>query len=378
MVKTWSYQKEYKDLKKKIFISLDKVFKSNKLFFGTELNKFEKKFLKINKSKYGIGVKSGTEALVIALKTLKISNNDEVITVSNTAIPTIAAIQNVGGKVKFVEVNDEYLMDINSLKKAITKKTKLIIPVHLYGQSCDMTEICKIAKKNKIKIIEDCSQAQGAKHKNINVGNFGDIGCFSFYPTKNLGAYGDGGFLTTMKNKYYEKMRRIRFYGIEELKPKNIYNKKYYSFESGINSRLDEVQSSILNIKILNFKKYINKKRKIANIYEKNLKNTGLILPKTNKFNFHTYHLYVVRHKKRDQILNILKKKGIQININYPFPNHKMPASKQNIKLKKTEEFAKTIFSLPTYPNLELKDQYKIIYALKNILKLMPHYKQYN
>ena len=264
MIKPWSYAKEYKTLSKKILKSLDKVFKSNKLFFGKELLKFEKIFLKTNESKYGIGVKSGTEALIIALKTLGISRNDEVITVSNTAIPTIAAIKSVGAKVIFVDVDEYYLMDVKALKKKITNKTKAIIAVHLYGQSCDMSKICTLAKKKKIKIIEDCAQAHGAKHKNIFVGNFGDVGCFSFYPTKNLGAYGDGGFLTTKNLTNYQKMRRIRFYGIEELKPKNKFNKKYYSFEEGINSRLDEVQSSILNLKMIYFKKNLLKKNKIS------------------------------------------------------------------------------------------------------------------
>ena len=261
MIKPWSYEVEYKLLSKKILNSIDRVFKSNQLFFGKELNKFEKTFIKKNKSKFGVGVKSGTEALIIALKALNISNNDEVITVSNTAIPTIAAIKSVGAKVKFVDVDEYYLMNTDDLKKTITKKTKAIIAVHLYGQSCDMSKICLLAKKNKIKVIEDCAQAHGAKHKNIFVGNFGDIGCFSFYPTKNLGAYGDGGFLTTKNLLLYEKMRRIRFYGIEQLKPKNKFNKKYYSFENGINSRLDEIQSSILNLKIAYFHKNLSKKK---------------------------------------------------------------------------------------------------------------------
>ena len=238
MIKPWSYEKEYRFLRKKILRSLDNVFKSNKLFFGNELEAFEKEFIKINKSKYGLGVKSGTEALIIALKALNISNNDEVITVSNTAIPTISAIKAVGAEVKFVDVNEYYLMSTDDLEKKITKNTKIIIVVHLYGQSCDMSKICKIAKKYNIKVIEDCAQAHGATYKDKFVGNFGDIGCFSFYPTKNLGAYGDGGFITTNNFNLYKKIRRIRYYGIEQLNPKNKFNNKYYSFEDGINSRL--------------------------------------------------------------------------------------------------------------------------------------------
>ncbi|MDC1279814.1 DegT/DnrJ/EryC1/StrS family aminotransferase, partial [Pelagibacteraceae bacterium] len=358
MINPWSYEKEYKFLSKKILKSLDRVFKSNQLFFGKELGKFEKNFIKTNKSKYGAGVKSGTEALIIALKALNIKNNDEVITVSNTAIPTIAAIKNIGAKVKFVDVNEYYLMDIDDLKKKITKKTKAIIAVHLYGQSCDMSKICLLAKKNKIKVIEDCAQAHGAKHKGIFVGNFGDIGCFSFYPTKNLGAYGDGGFLTTKNLLLYQKIRRIRFYGIEQLKPKNKFNKKYYSFEDGINSRLDEIQSSILNLKMIYFQRNLIKKDKLAKIYNNNLDIKELILPKINMQNNHTYHQYVVRHKKRDKILKLLKKKNINLNIIYPYPTHFMPPFKQKIVLKKTEKFSKEIFSLPIYPELKKSDQF--------------------
>jgi len=368
MIKPWSYEEEYKLLNKKILNSINRVFKSNQLFFGNELNKFEKTFIKANKSKFGIGVKSGTEALIIALKALNISNNDEVITVSNTAIPTIAAIKSVGAKVKFVDVDEYYLMSTDDLKKKITKKTKVIIAVHLYGQSCDMSKICLLAKKHKIKVIEDCAQAHGAKHKNLFVGNFGDIGCFSFYPTKNLGAYGDGGFLTTKNLLLYEKMRRIRFYGIEQLKPKNKFNKKYYSFEDGINSRLDEIQSAILNLKMTYFQKNLSKKKRLAEIYNNNLNIKNLILPKVNKLNIHTYHQYVVRHKKRDQILKILKQENIHLNIIYPYPTHIMPPFKQKIILKKTVEYSKEIFSLPIYPELKKKDQLKIIKRLKEIL----------
>ena len=231
-----------------------------------------------------------------------------------------------------------------------------------------MSKITSLAKKKKIKVIEDCAQAHGAKHKNIFVGNFGDVGCFSFYPTKNLGAYGDGGFLTTKNLALYEKMRRIRFYGIEQLKPKNKFNKKYYSFENGINSRLDEIQSSILNLKIRYFNKNLIKKKKIAKFYDNNLGVTKLSLPKVSPQNEHTYHQYVVRHKKRAQILKILKKNNIYLNIIYPYPTHIMPSFKQDVALPKTEEYSKEIFSLPIYPELKKNDQLRIINKLKMIL----------
>ncbi len=171
MIKTWSYVEEYKSFRKKILISIDKTLKSGELFFGKQLKQFEKNFLKQNKFKYGIAVGSGTDALIIALKTLGIGNNneDEVITVSNTAIPTVSAIKSVGAKAVFVDIGNDYLMNVNKIQKYINKNTKPIIPVHLYGQACDMKKICKIAKKNNLKVIEDCAQAQGAKGEGVNV-----------------------------------------------------------------------------------------------------------------------------------------------------------------------------------------------------------------
>ena len=227
MIKAWSYIEEYKGLRKKILKSIDRTLKSGQIFFGKEVQKFEKRFIKENNLKYGVAVGSGTDALYIALLGLGIKQDDEIITVSNTAIPTISAIRSCGAKVRFVDIDYDYLINTNKIEKCISKNTKAIIPVHLYGQACDMEKICKIAKKYKLKIIEDCAQAQGAKFKNKYVGSFGDAGCFSFYPTKILGAYGNGGFISTNSKKLFQKARRIRFYGIEQLVKKNKFIKKF-------------------------------------------------------------------------------------------------------------------------------------------------------
>jgi len=237
-----------------------------------------------------------------------------------------------------------------------------------------MEKICKIAKRNNLKVIEDCAQAQGAKFKNKYVGNFGDMGCFSFYPTKILGAYGDGGFISTNSKKLFQRARRIRFYGIEQLVKKNKFVKKYYANEHGINSRLDEIQAAILNIKIQHVKKYINKRKKLAKIYSKELKNTSLKLPIENKNCSHVFHLYTVYHPKRDLIIRKLKEKNIKIKIYYPFPIHKMKAytymnRKKNLKLPVTNKMSKRIFSLPLYPQLKQSDAYKLTKILKKILK---------
>lgn len=372
MIKTWSYKEEYIKNRKTILKAIDKTLFSGNLFFGNQLKKFENSFIKQNKSRYGVAVGSGTDALIIALKALGIGKNfnDEVITVSNTAIPTASAIISAGAKPIFVDIGNDYLINTLKIKKAINKNTKAIIPVHLYGQACKMDEIMKIAKRYKLKIIEDCAQAQGAKFKNKLVGTFGDFGCFSFYPTKILGAYGDGGFISTNSYELMKKMKRIRFYGIELIDKKNNFFNKYYANEHGTNSRISEAQSAILNIKLPKVKSWIKKRRDIAKIYENELRYTSLKLPKSNVNCKHVYHLYVVYHPKRELLLKKLKSKNIFININYPFPIHKMKAYKnfkQNLPI--TERMAKGIFSLPLYPKMKISDVYKIVKQLKKILK---------
>ena len=375
-MKTWSYLEEYKDYRKKILNSIDRTLKSGELFFGKQLDSFEKRFLKINKFKYGIAVGSGTDALIIALKTLNIGNNhnDEVITVSNTAIPTVSAIKSAGAKAVFVDIGNDFLINADKIEKSISKNTKAILVVHLYGQACDMNKISKIAKKNNLKIIEDCAQAQGAKFNNRYVGSFGDLSCFSFYPTKILGGYGDGGFISTNSIKLFQKARRLRFYGIEQIVKKNKFIKKYYANEHGINSRLDEIHATILNIKLAYVKNYINKRKKLAKLYNKELKNTSLKLPIENKNCEHVFHLYTVYHSKRDLIIKKLKQKNIQIKIYYPFPIHKMKGYKKmvkgkNLQLPITEKMSKGIFSLPLYPKLKYSVAYKFTKIIKQILK---------
>lgn len=367
MIKPWDYINEYKKIKSKIIKSIDSSLSSGFLILGPQVDLFEKNFSKFIGSKFGLGVGNCTDAIFIALRALNIGKGDEVITVSNTAVPTVTAIVNTGARPKFVDVNENYLMDYNKIESAINKNTKAIIPVHLYGQTCNMTEILKIKKKYNLKIIEDCAQSTGAMHKKKKSGNFGDIGCFSFYPTKILGAYGDAGFLTTNNIKLYNKMKRIRFMGMENnIRSKNKFNKKYYAIEHGTNSRLDEVQASILNVKLSFIKYYISRRRQIAKIYNDNLKQTDLILPKEMDDNFHVYYQYVLAHDNRDKIIKKLLKKNICLNITYPYPIHIMKPYKRFFKkkyekLSKTESFANQIFSLPTYPSIKDNDVEKII-----------------
>ena len=373
MISFWSYKREYNKINSNILNKLNQVLLKGNIFFGSELKKFEKNFISKYASKYGIAVGSGTDALYISLKALNIKSGDEVITAANTAIPTISAIVNAGAKPKLVDVGEDYLIDPLKIEKQINKKTKAIIPVHLYGQSCDMDKIKKISKKHNLKIIEDCAQAQGAKYKNKFVGNFGDFGCFSFYPTKILGTYGDGGFVVAKNFKDYEKIKRLRFYGIETSNKKNVYYNQYYANENGLNSRLDEIQSSILNLKMRYVNKYISQRKRLANLYSKYLKGTSLILPKSNRFNQHVYHLFTVRHHKRNDIIKMLNKKKIGTRIIYPFPINEMNAYKNfnfnNNELKNTIKYSKEIFSLPLYPEIKDSEIKKICDSLKSILK---------
>ena len=372
MINFWSFEEEYRKYKPVFNKIFNNTLKKGLIFFGPNLNKFENKFTKKYKSKYGVAVKSGTDALTISLMALNLKKGDEVITASNTAIPTISAIVNSGAKPVLVDIKKDYLIDTNKIEKKITKKTKVIIPVHLYGQSCDMDKIMKISKKYNLKIIEDCAQAQGAKYKNKFVGTFGSFGCFSFYPTKVLGGYSDGGFILTNNFRLYSSIKKIRFYGIDTVNTKNKYYNKYYSNIHGLNSRLDEINSKILDYKLDKIDNFISRRRSIAKLYDKELKSTKLILPAKNKDKFDVYHLYTVFHKKRNLIVNKLLKQKIKTRVIYPFPVHKMKGYSVFFKKDKhriSEIASKGIFSLPLYPELSFKKVRIICGALKKIMK---------
>ena len=371
MINFWSYKREFKKYKQTLFRGIKRSLNSGTTFFGKELENFERNFIKKYKAKYGIAVGSGTDALLIALKTLNLKKGDEVITAANTAIPTISAIMNAGGKPKLVDIGEDYLIDTNKIEKEINSRTRAIIPVHLYGQTCNMDKIIKIAKKNKIIIIEDCAQSQGAKYKNKFSGTFGKFGCFSFYPTKILGAYGDGGFILTNDFEAYKQIKRLRFYGIETVE-KTKFKNKYYSNENGLNSRLDEIQSSILNFKLKKTEEFIKKRRALANVYFKNLKDLNLQLPSENSTCRHVYHLFTVYHSKGKKIMKKLLKNKIQTRAIYPYPIQEMKAYKKIIKnknrLKNSVKKSRGIFCLPLYPELKVSE---VLLICKKIRKIM-------
>ena len=374
MIKVWDYVKEYDAMRKEILDAVDQVFKNGVLVFGPKLQEFEEKFSEYNQCKFGIGVGNCTDAITIALRACNIGPGDEVITTSNTAVPTVTAIVNAGASVKFVDINKYSLIDVSKISNAINDKTKAIIPVHLYGQMCDMNTIMDIAKRNNLRVIEDCAQAHGATYFGKKAGSIGDIGCYSFYPTKIFGAYGDGGFITTNKENLFDKMQRIRFLGMERKKMSSgHWNGKYYAVEHGTNSRLDEVHAAILLKKLPHLDQWINRRRQIAERYNRELKDTSLELPEEHSDNKHAYYIYVVAHKNRDQIMKSLTEKNIHLNISYPWPIHIMDAYKHFVCstcncLKKTEDMAKKIFSLPMYPTLTDDEQGEVIKELKKLI----------
>lgn len=366
-VKVWGYLKEYAENKEEILKAVEEVFESGQLILGNKVQLFEKTYAAYCGVNYGIGVDNGTNAITLALHSLGITGGDEVITVANTAIPTVSAIVTAGATPVFVDINPEtYLMDISKIETAITSKTKCILPVHLYGQCVDMDPLMEIAHRYRLCILEDCAQAQGALYKKKKAGCLSDVATTSFYPTKVLGAYGDGGMILTNDEEINRKLRRLRFYGAE---------KTYYALEHGYNSRLDELQAAILLTKLSKIEDYVKRRNEIAQMYDEMLQGTGLVLPKKQAYNRHSYYLYVVRHPLRDTIISKLKEKQIFLNISYPWPIHTMEAYSylgyKEGDLPETELAAKEIFSLPMYPTLANEEIEYVCEQLQVIMKTL-------
>jgi aminotransferase EvaB len=363
-IKVWDYIEEYDVDRQNIIQIVDKVFSSGQLILGENVKYFEEEFAEWCQSKFGIGVANGTDAIFLALKALEIGEGDEVITVANTAVPTVSAIAATGATPVFVDISlSDYLLDMSKLEKMITKNTKAILPVHLYGQMVDMEALTSISKTYNLFIVEDCAQAHGAEFNGKKAGSFGDISAFSFYPTKILGTFGDGGICITKSVSLAKKLKSLRFYGMKD---------NYFSYVPGFNSRLDEVHAAILRYKLKKLEDLIKKRREIAKIYDMELLNTSLKLPFEKENRKHSYYLYVVRHKDRSLLMNKLREKGIRLNISYPWPIHTMPAFSNkcivNSSLTETEIACNNVFSLPMYPSLSEEKQNTVIKTIKNIL----------
>jgi len=364
-INVWGYLKEYAETKEELLKAVTEVFESGTLILGQKGRDFEQAYSDYIGVKYGVGCDNGTNAITLALRALGIGEGDEVITVSNTAIPTVSAIVSAGATPVFVDINPEtYLMDMTKVEVAITPRTKAILPVHLYGQCIDMDPLLNIAQKHQLYVVEDCAQAHGAEYKGRKAGSMGDISTTSFYPTKILGAYGDGGMVNTNDEKLAERLRRLRFYGTE---------KTYYATEHGYNSRLDEIQAAILLTKLPKIEQYITRRREIAALYRKGLADSGLILPKEASYGRHAYYLHVVRHPRRDEIIEKLCEHHIHVNISYPWPIHTMKAYQylgwKEGDLPETEAAAKEIFSLPMYPSLTNEEVEHVVKSVLSVVR---------
>jgi dTDP-4-amino-4,6-dideoxygalactose transaminase len=345
----------YQNHKKEIDAAIMRVLESGRYILGEEVRSFEEEFARYIGVNHGIGVGSGTDAITLSLKACGIGPRDEVITVSHTAVATIAAIELSGANPILVDISaDTYTLDSDHLQEAITSKTKAILPVHLYGHPADMDRIVPIAKDNDLYVIEDCAQSHGALLHGRKTGALGDIAAFSFYPTKNLGAIGDGGMVVTDDPDLASKVCLLRQYGWKE---RNI------STTSGMNSRLDEIQAAILRVKLQYLDNENLKRRNIADLYGQNLPSKDLALPIQASGTFHVFHQYVIRTQVRDALKTYLAKHGLDTFIHYPVPVHLQPAYRgrlSNRQISKTETICNEILSLPMHPNIEEHNAYAI------------------
>ena len=340
---------QYGTIKNEIDSAIKEIIDNSSFIGGNLLSVFENNFAKLNNIKFCVGTSNGTSSLLVALKALDTKPGDEVITAPNTFIATTEAITLAGGKIKFVDVNEKtFNIDPDELEKAITKKTRAIIPVHLFGQAAQMDKIKKIAKQHNLKIIEDAAQSHLATYKGKYAGTMGDIGSFSFFPGKNLGCYGDGGAVVTNNSTYAKYMKLYVNHGRE---------KKYVHVKEGFNFRLDTMQASIINVKLQYLKKWTLARRNNAKLYDNYLRNVEEVqTPYVDKNCQHSYHLYVIQVKQRDKLFEFLHKNEVMAGIHYPIPLHLQKAYK-HLGYKKgdfpvTEKLAKIILSLPMYPEL--------------------------
>ncbi len=339
--------KNYLSIKSQIDSSIQKVIDSGYFILGPEVERFEDNFSSFLNVNYCAGVSSGTSAIELALKALNIGHEDEVITTAHTWVSTAEAISNVNAKPVFVDIDEtSFNINPNLIEEKITKKTKAILPVHLYGNPADMKKILKIANKYNLKVIEDSAQAHGSMIDKNFCGSFGDIACFSFYPGKNLGAYGDAGAVVSNNKVLINKVKQLRDHGRGSTK--NEYDLL------GTNDRLDGIQAAVLNVKLKYLKQWILKRNELAKKYNEQLRDF-VTLPSFLSDHFHSYHLYVIKTKKRDKLFTELKKRNVDVRIHYPIPVHKQKiyfSQNKNLSLPITEKIVEEIISLPIFPEM--------------------------
>jgi dTDP-4-amino-4,6-dideoxygalactose transaminase len=364
--------RQYKKIKSEILSATQRVYDKGRFILGEEVSVFEKEFSHYCGVRYGVGVGSGTDALYLALKAAGIGEGDEVVTVANSFVATALAISFTGAKPLFVDIDPKaYTMDPNSLELLLKRekarksgeKIRAVLPVHLYGHPADMDSIMEIANRYDLVVIEDACQAHGAKYGRRKVGSLGAMGCFSFYPTKNLGGYGDGGMVVTDHQKYDQKLRLLRCYG---------ERKKYQHILKGHNSRLDEIQAAFLRVKLKHLDQWNEERRRKARLYTRMLSPLGLVCPSEKKRVRHVYHLYTIKTRKRDGLQAFLKKTGIETLIHYPIP---IPLEKayQEMGYRRgdfplTDQWSRKILSLPFFPEMKESEMEEVAQQIKIFL----------
>lgn len=369
MVPFLDLTRQPKQIKSEILSATQKVYEKGRFILGEEVSAFEKEFSHYCGVRYGVGVGSGTDALYLALKTVDIGEGDEVITVANSFVATALAISFTGARPIFVDIDPKtYTMDPNSLElllkrgkaKKNGRKIRAVLPVHLFGHPADMDSIMEIANRYDLVVVEDACQAHGAKYGERKVGSFGAMGCFSFYPTKNLGGYGDGGMVVTDHQKYDRKLKLLRCYG---------ERKKYQHILKGHNSRLDEIQAAVLRVKLRHLDQWNEERRRKAKLYTKMLSPLEVVCPLEKKEVRHVYHLYTIKARERDALQTFLKKRRIETLIHYPVP---IPLEKayQEMGYRKgdfplTYQWSRDILSLPFFPALKKSEMEEVTEGIR-------------
>jgi dTDP-4-amino-4,6-dideoxygalactose transaminase len=357
-------KRQYDTLREPIDRATQEVYSSGWFVLGQQVQRFEAEFAAYCGATHGVGVGSGTEAIHLALLAGGVEPGDEVMTVSNTCVPTLSAISFAGAVPVFVDIDETtYTIDPARIEERITAKTKAIVPVHLYGQCADMDPILEIAARHNLVVVEDCAQATGARYKGRMAGTMGHAGAFSFYPSKNLGAFGDGGLVLTNDEKIADTVTKLRNYGQE---------KRYYHAIKGFNSRLDELQAAILSAKLPYLDGWNERRRQIANRYHQAFTSLGIVCPMEAPDRVHVYHLYVIRVPQREQFQAFLAEKGVGTIIHYPVPVHRQASyseyREQEAYLPVTEKQMNDIISLPLYP--ELTDS-EVDYIINTVVEAM-------
>lgn len=356
MIRFDNFKIQYEAFKEEIDNVVHRVLESGWFIMGKELGAFEEEFAAYIDCKYCAGVGSGTDAIALSLMALDIGRGDEVITTNMTAFPTIAGIMQTNAIPVVVDIlPDNGLINPAEIEKKITSNTRAIVPVHLYGQSCDMDAIGEIARSYNLKVVEDCAQSVGSLYKNKRTGTIGDVNVFSFYPTKNLGAYGDAGAITTNDETIYKRLLQLRNYG---------QRVRYYHDTFGLNSRLDEIQAAVLRVKLKYLENWNNQRRWHAHYYQKHLKSVDCL--KENDYGVPVYHLFVIKTDERNRMVEYLKSNDIQCLIHYPVPIHEQkafpgPANQSNERYPQTVRFADEILSIPIYPELSEENREIIV-----------------